>query len=241
MKKLFPALLLACAFVVPSALTAATFEGKVTMQMSAGQKGGGQDMVYSIKDGLIRIDMQMKDKSGKSSSPMGGMIMDPKKQEMIMLMPQQQTYMVRSLAAPAGQPAAHAGTDKAPEFSFDKTGKTETILGYKCEQFVMKADKSSTAMWVTSELGGYVGMSSGGMGGFGGQQAQAWEKALAGKEMFPMRIVGSSADGKESFRMEVTAVEKKSLPASDFAPPAGWKKFEMPNIPGLEDMMKGMR
>ena len=55
--------------------------------------------------------------------------------------------------------------------------------------------------------------------------------------MFPMRVVGSSADGKETFRLEVTAVEKKSLPASDFQVPPGWKKFEMPN---MGDMMKGM-
>ncbi len=244
MKKLFPALLLACALVVPAALTAATFEGKVTMQMSSGQKAGAQDMTYSIKDDLVRIDMQIKDKSGKSAGGMGGMIMDAKKQEMIMLMPQQQMYMVHSLAAPTGQPgAAHEGADKVPEYSLDKTGETETILGYKCEKFVMKTDKSSTAMWLTSELGGFMGSGSGGMGGFGGrrgsgsQQAQAWEKALAGKNMFPMRVVGSSPDGKESFRMEVTAVEKQSLPASDFQVPAGWRKFEMPN---MEEMMKSM-
>ena len=100
-------------------------------------------------------------------------------------------------------------------------------------------------MWLTDKLGTFRGLGSGAQANaFGGrrggaktQQEQAWEKALAGKNMFPLRVVGSAPDGKETYRMDVTAVEKKSLPDSDFLPPPDWKKFEMPN---MGDMMKGM-
>lgn len=81
----------------------------------------------------------------------------------------------------------------------------------------------------------------------------AWERALEGKDMFPLRVIGyekgkprsekgksseksrgKSAGANESFRMEVTAIDKTPLPDSLFNPPAGYKKFDMGG------MMKGM-
>jgi len=47
-------------------------------------------------------------------------------------------------------------------------------------------------------------------------------------------VVSKNSKGKETTRMEATAVEKTSLPASDFAPPAGFEKFDM------GAMMKGL-
>ena len=37
----------------------------------------------------------------------------------------------------------------------------------------------------------------------------------------------TSNGGKEKFRLEVTSVEKTSLPDSLFAPPDGWRKFDL--------------
>lgn len=242
MKKLFPAFLLACALLAPSALTAADFEGSVHMQLSSGKKSDGvQDMDYRLKGNLVRIDMQLKDKSGKPDGAAPGIIMDSVKQEVIILMPEEKMYMVSSLKEAAAQAdAGKRSGGKTPEVTMVKTGETEKILGYNCEKYIMKSDKLITNMWLTGELGGFMSLGSGasGMGGRrAGQQAQAWEKALAGKNLFPMRVVGASLDGKENFRMEVTAVEKKSMPASDFTVPAGWEKLDMGS---MGSMMKGM-
>ena len=239
--------------VVPTVLNAAPFEGKVRMRMTTGdaKKSEPMDLDYRIKDGLVRTDMQMKDKSGKPGMSIGTII-DPKKQEATVLMPEQQMYMVSSFAgkgggaAPAKPGAPRDTAGKAPEYKLEKTGETETILGYKCEKYLLKEDKTTMAMWLTSDLGDFAGFGSAAASPFGGRgaaaanspQSQEWAKVLAGKSLFPMRVVGSNtADSKETFRMEVTAIEKQSLPASDFAPPPGWKKFEMPN---MGDMMKGM-
>jgi hypothetical protein len=54
---------------------------------------------------------------------------------------------------------------------------------------------------------------------------------LAGKGVFPLRVV-TTTGGKETYRMEATAVEKTALPASTFAAPADFKN--------LSDMMRGM-
>jgi hypothetical protein len=62
----------------------------------------------------------------------------------------------------------------------------------------------------------------------------AWEKALMGKNFFPLRVVTQNAKGKELSRMEAVSVEKGAQDASYFAPPAGATKFS------LGDMMKGM-
>lgn len=252
MKKLIPLVLLACALVVPTALNAATFEGKVRMKMTAGdaKKGEPMEMDYRIKEGFVRTDIQVKDKSGKPGMGMSTII-DSKKQEMIMLMPEQQMYMVTSFADKPGTAATRPGAPrdaagKTPEAKIEKTGETETILGYKCEKYLLKEEKTTIAMWLTSDLGDFSGFGSTAASPLGARgaaaanspQAQEWAKVLAGKSLFPLRVVGSNnADSKETFRMEVTAIEKQSLPASDFAAPAGWKKFEMPN---MGDMMKGM-
>ena len=252
MKKLIPTLLFAGALVVTTALHAASFEGKVRMQMSDGPAKSSEVVLidYLIKEGLFRMEMQPTDKSGKNSGSPISIIMDGKKEEATMLMPSEKMYMVMSTAqktspstaTPRGD-APRPAAGKMPNVTFEKTGETETILGYKCEKYLLKEENKTIAMWLTSELGDFAGFgptATGAMAGMkGGNRAaaQAWAGSLVGKGLFPMRVVGTTPDGKENLRMEVTAIEKKSLPASDFAPPAGWKKFEMPN---MGDMMKGM-
>ena len=86
-------------------------------------------------------------------------------------------------------------------------------------------------------LGAFMAPSGGnpmGGGRSGGGGGQAWERALAGKELFPLRVVSLDKGGKQTFRMEATAIDRKSLPDSLFAPPAGYQKFDMGG------MMKGM-
>ena len=77
----------------------------------------------------------------------------------------------------------------------------------------------------------------------GGPPSQAWERALAGKDLFPLRVVGLDRSGKETFRMEVTSIEKQTLPDSLFVPPADYTKMDMggmmqgmgiPGLPGLK-------
>ncbi len=220
--------LLACALLIPTALPAASFEGKVRFKITSGKTA--QDMDYSVKNGLARIDVQSKD--GTAS-----VIMDPAKQEVTILIPEQKMYMVQSIAGKDGAAAA-AGVDPA-NTSFEKTGATEKILGYICTKYIAKNKDSSTEIWATEDLGTFMGTGPGGGSPFGGGKrggagAQAWEAALVGKNFFPLRVVSQNSSGKEITRMEATAVEKKSIPDSEFAPPDGFQKFDM------GAMMRGM-
>ncbi len=212
---------------------ASSFEGKVTQTLTDG-KGKSHDVNYSIKSPKMRMEVN----EGQHAATM---IMDTEKLEMLVLIEQQHMYMVMPMKKPVEQAIDKSG-DR--DVDIQVTGKTDTILGYKCNQ-VLITDKSSgtvTECWLASDLGTFMGFGSGGGGGgpFGGRKAAAgakWEEALKGKVGFPLRIIAHDAKGKETFKLETTKLEPGSLPAALFVPPADYKKFNMPN---LGDMMKGM-
>jgi hypothetical protein len=206
---------------------AGTFEGKVSLAVTE-SRGNTMTMDYSLKGDKIRMDIDSK---GKPAA----MIMDIPKQEMTMLMPEQGMYMVMPMKKTMDQAMEKAGANTA---DVEVTGKTETILGYKCSQIIVTDKGTVTELWVAEGLGSFMGMGPGGGGGgmFGrGKPANApkWEEILKSKGGFPLRVVSRDANGKQSMKMEATKIEPGSLPDSLFAPPAGYQKFSMPDMGGL--------
>jgi hypothetical protein len=230
MKKI-PVLLLLMAVLVPAALSAASFEGKVTMKMT-GPKGSPSQMNFSVKEGFTRIDIVTQ---GASPS----VIMDQGKQQLTILMTEQKMYMIQPMPKPPETPAAggapdHVAGGSGPDVQV--TTVTENILGYDCTKLVAtdKEKNTTTEIWVTDQLGTFMGMGPGAnpMGGRrGGAAAQAWAEALRGKGSFPLRVI-TTKDGKETFRMEATSIEKQSLDASLFEAPADYRD--------IGSMMKGL-
>lgn len=227
MKKITP-LLLACALVLPSLARAAEFEGTVSMKIVE-PRGTTMPMTLKLKSGKARMEFQAEKMTG-------AMILDHAKQEMIMLMPDQRMYMVHSLANMPGQATAE---DPADETKVEKTGETEEILGYDTTKYVTRTKEGTTEVWITDELGTFMGLAPRTPMGPGARTRaaaaqEAWEKHFRGKEAFPLRAITKSNDGKEVVRMEVTNVTKEQLPAALFEPPAGYQKFDMGG------MMRGM-
>ena len=222
--KLIPALLTISALVLPCALSAESFEGKVSMSVtSSNSKNGPQTMNFSLKEGYMRTDVDTKNGTA-------GIIMDFKGQQMIILMPQRQMYMVQPMTQAGVQQAADAHkADTAVTHAkpnLEDTGVKETILGYECTKYVATTDKGTTQIWVTDQLGMFGGFPHGGRpGGSSSAAAEQWEMALKGKNFFPLRVV--STRGGNVTRMEVTSIQKESLPDSLFAPPPGWQKFDI--------------
>lgn len=243
MKHFAPKVLLLGGLLAASSLLAVdVFEGKVSLGFKSGRE---KEMVvdYAMKDGLVRMEPKLADAGGSA------MIFDWAKKEMTMLMPEQRMYMVMPLNQGQPRPGGEV-QEHAPAGKIEKTGKTETILGYLCEQLVYTENNAVTEMWVTEKLGAFMGISGGGpgdggmggmMGGMmgGGRKAKksadaGWEEALKGmKAFFPLRVISKDAKGKESFRLEAKSIEPGSLPSSLFAPPAGFQKFSMPGFGGM--------
>jgi len=228
MKK-FLSLLLASALAAPAIVSAADFEGKVTMKLT-GPKDTPASMTYSIKGTATRMDMTAPGKDGRVA-----MLTDSTKSEMTILMLDQQMFMTQPIPKATGNNVGAAGN--APEATVEKTSVTEKILGYDCTKYISKSKNTTTEIWVTDQLGSFAGMGGGGNPMAGGRgrgkttEGQAWEKALSGMAVFPLRVV-STEGGKQTFRMEATAIDKTPIPASAFVPPEGFQD--------LSAMMRGM-
>jgi hypothetical protein len=209
---------------------AGAFEGKVTLTVTE-NKGKPMDISYSTKGERTRLDTNV---SGHEIT----MIMDMSKLEMITLMAEQNMYMVMPLKKPVEQ-AAEQHQGDAANLDMKRTGKTETILGYKADQllFTDKNTGNVTELWVASDLGNFMGLGNRGGSPFGGRKPSAnaakWEEALKGKGGFPLRVISHDSKGKEISKMEATKIEPGTLPESLFVPPAGYQKFEMPNLGGM--------
>jgi hypothetical protein len=220
--KLIPALLPICALLLPCALPAETFEGKITMSVTSSAKEGTNTMTFSIKNGETRMDID----GGKGQMTV---IMDPKNQQMLMLMPQQQMYMVRPIPAPpTPAPGAAAPTPAHAPVNVQDTGIKETILGYSCTKYIYTTERGTISIWATDQLGTFNGLYGG-----GGRRSPPpeWEAAFKGRGFFPMRVE-SDAASKDRYKLEVTAVQRGSLPDSLFQPPEGWRKFDLGGILG---------
>jgi hypothetical protein len=217
-------------FLTASLGHAASFEGKVTLAMNMG-KGQSQVLDYSIKDTAIRIDLTAQGQAFAT-------IMDLQKMEMLVLMAEQKMYMVMPIKDKVDQAVEKAFEN---DTTITKTGRTETILGYKCDEYVSKEKDTTTEIWVAEGLGAFMGLgSSGGMGDMLGagakKKAAGWEEKFKGKPGFPLRVITRDAKSRETFKMEATQVSPGTLSPALFQAPAGWQKFQMPN---MGDMMKG--
>ncbi len=224
--KLIPALAAICALQLPSLLSAESFEGKVSMKITVtdSSKDAPQSIDYIMKEGFMRIEVATA--KGQAS-----MIMDFKNQQMLILIPQQKMYMLQPFPQ---VPADSKGAPAAKQFGQDVQVTTEkdTILGYECTKIVSTTPDGSAEVWVTDQLGSFMGLSPGAGGpGRRAQVPQAWEAALKGKGFFPLRVVANKK-GKVSFRLDVTSVHKESEPDSEFAAPEGWHKFDIGSMFG---------
>jgi hypothetical protein len=211
---------------VGSLLTAAhsfaadAFEGKVSLAITESKgRGKTQVMDYTMKGTAVRMDITAE---GNSVSN----IMDLGKHEMLMLMHDQHMYMQMPLKAPA-QAAAKA-KEMEGTADLEKTGKTEKILGYLCQQIIVKDKGATTEMWLAEGLGAFMGLGGGNPMAGGGGGASKWEQALKGVGGFPMRVISRDASGKEKFKMEATKVAPGPVPDSEFVAPADYQKFAMP-------------
>ncbi len=217
----------------PAVFAASTFEGKIDLSMSS-HDGHSNNITYVTNGTVARIDLD-----GSSAS----VIMDLPHHQSTILMHQQKMYIVRTLpdAASMQDRAASAGGGAAENAVHDPdvqaTGKTEKILGYTCNQFLMKDGDKTTELWLAPDLGTFAGLGQGGGNPFSHQKNTAleakWERVFKGKAGFPLRVITHDNSSKEIFKMEATKVEKGGVSAADFVPPPDYQKFQMPNFGGM--------
>jgi hypothetical protein len=191
-------------------LAAQSFEGTVTMNVVT--DNGTHSISYMIRGGKMRFDVG----GGQMN-----VIVDPVAQRMMVIMNAQKMYMERDFGNTVAAVQQQVG-EKHP--SIVRTGKRETIAGYKCEHVtVTDDDGASVDACVSSELGGFrMPAASNPMSP---QKEAGWMTQL-GSTSFPLKV---TKGGKTI--MEVTAIEKKALDAALFTAPEGYQSFAMPKRP----------
>lgn len=210
------------------ATVATAFEGRVTLALKSGREAE-QVIEYAVKGPRFRVEPRAE------GMPDGtAMILDLERKEMVFLMPGERMY----LAQPLKGGVAAAAAERAGKAELRKTGRTETILGYACEEYVVQEGKETVELWITDQLGSFVGLAldnpMAGMMGGGGAKPRGWEDELRSRGgAFPLRVVGRDGRGRESMRLEVRKVEPGDVPDGLFRVPDGFQKVPLPDLSAL--------
>jgi hypothetical protein len=130
------------------------------------------------------------------------------------------------MTPPAAGPRGAAGSPG----KITKTGKTDLIAGYTCENWDIVGDKKEGTVCMASDGPSWFSIPTTGI-----PTAQAWMLDMLDGKHFPLRYVGYGKDGAtEETRIEVTKIDPKPVADTEFQVPAGYKTIE------LEKMMGGM-
>lgn len=209
-------------FLITSSIFAqATFEGSVKIKMTADDESFSMD--YFIKADNMRMEMNSGEEVAFIVS--GG--------KSLVLMLQQKTYM--DLNNPMfkqipGMSNMEDDNNSIEPFDINKyrTGKTKSILGYECEQWIINEDTDDEEVeaWVTDELGNFMFMKN----PMGGDVTPNWGSSLKGKGFFPMLVITKDEDGEETSKFEVVNVDQKSLNNDLFSAPSDFEELKIPGM-----------
>ncbi len=193
--------------IVPSHVLAQSFEGVIDFALTS--ESGNGSLTYMVKGSNVRVETE-----GRQGMKVVFLI-DVKENKTYMIMDPMKMYMETP------QPTTEESSDK-PKFEISKTGKTQTILGYACEEYLVKDGDKQTNVWVTKDLGTFELFRMG--GGRQRNNVDAWQKAI-GKSGFPLLATTKMGD-KEAGSLKAIKVEKKSVDDALFKIPEGYQKFD---------------
>ena len=187
------------------------FEGRIHMQVrsSGGSAVERQEVEYYVKGERARVELP---------GVMGGvaMLVSSGTRRMTMLMVAQRQFAETALPG-----APDAVTPPAAMPRITRTGRTTSIAGLPCEHVEVAAEGQVADLCLTTALGRLAVNPMDAMGRATG--GSAWQRAL-GPEEFPLRVtLPGGAVG-----LEVTAVERKRLPADLFSVPLEYSRMEPP-------------
>ncbi len=199
---------------------AAQFEGTVTMNVPGTKEAS--EMTYYLKGTQVAASIPIK--SGQMAGQTMRMIWDLPGHKMTMLMP-----MAMGNAKGIKSVTDMNMDEKVSTSDVKPLGTSETIAGYKCDDYeVIENGKPTSRFCVTHELGffAYAAMSGAGRAA----ASPGWVKAFGNRPMFPLKVTNS--DGKVV--MEATAVRREPVGAEVFTVPDGYM-----DMSGMGNMMGG--
>lgn len=214
----------------PLSVQAGDFEGVLHMTTKHSGTGAQSTMDWYLKGDKARVE------SSRADGQTHVMIFDAQTRTMQMAMPGQKSYMEISMGGERSEQLKEVFEKQ----TIERTGKTDKIAGYSCEIWritdkeenrlkndicVAKGFGKAATFWIDPKE---MRRSS----------QPSWVKRLVEEGGFGLRSIHYDEEGKESSRMEVTSIDKKSLDNALFAFPADWAKQDMS---AMQERMKAMR
>lgn len=190
----------------PSALSIQMpFEGEIQLQLVEPHEKAPKSIVYEVKADRVRYE------EGGSSAPAYTIANLSQKKAYAVTDPRKDYIEVDADAA---------GAKPTDAVQVRKTGRTETVAGYECEDWKITSAKEDLDICAAKEIPYFDLVSP--------TPATATEPAWAGEltkaKAFPLRVIAHDKSGKERFRAEVSRISRKTVDLARFTIPAGYRK-----------------
>ena len=221
------------------------FEGEIDAFMKDSTKPGAQQvpLAVEIKAGKVKLEIPEALAKGAAGNPLGDkgyvifdsgakkltIVSDAKKEAIVVDL--NSSGKTLSGFSPPGAPGHPGGN--APPTKLTKTGKTDTVAGYKCEYWDISSDHKEGTVCMGDDGPSWLSIPMTGI-----PTERAWMLELMDGKHFPLRFIGYGKDGTtEDNRVEITKIDKKSLADTEFQVPAGYRTIDldkmMQGIPGM--------
>lgn len=218
------ALATAATLVLPSGASA-QFEGVITIAVHDRQDGN-MTLTQWTMGTKYRLDMDQGSQDGDGPG-VATMILNPDAKTVTMIMYARQMYMTSPMTTPKPRAASKDDEDLG---KLTNTGRTETVAGVSCEVYhsvTTEGNKQQEGDICFAKGVGFMPASMSGAGAMGEGMRRLNAKIGVPPGSGIMKVT-SYVTGKPYVDMEVTKVDRRTLSASDFLPPAGYKPFQPP-------------
>ncbi|MGA7992518.1 MAG: DUF4412 domain-containing protein [Thermoanaerobaculia bacterium] len=224
MKKTVLAMLAGAALAAVPAF--AQFEGEITMKMTM-REGAGTGKAYLSRAG-VRSELDVQ--SAKMPMKMTTLVKAANPDLVYLINDAQKSYTEIDSSKTREEIEKSRGRNRGA-WTVKKLGR-ETVNGYACEHILVMHGgdaKSEMEWWTSKDISGLSYESMRGLMRRGNQSDEGILKALrdAGAEGFVVKsVTRETGNPTPVMTMELTKIEKKSVSASLFEIPAGYKKQE---------------
>ncbi len=221
----------------------AQFEGELEMKMSTTFDGKAKDELFSM---LVKNDKMVFTRPQASDIGKDTRVIYRQDKSMMWIVNDAKKSVMEISTKDMENFAANAQGTHPEKVKFRKSGKTESILGYSCDGWIVEGEQESKEVYVTTKLGSiYDGivktlkkMSAGRMEAM----MNDFDVEMMKQKMFPLKTI-TRRDGSVTSSQEVTKIESKSVADSKFEFPASYAKQSMSGEMGeamkkMQDQMK---
>jgi hypothetical protein len=187
------------------------FEGKIEFKVQTTVQV--QYYNFLVKDERIRVETAEPD----DDSPT--ILVDHAFKKIYILLPRNEQYVEipNDLEASAGPHREPTG--------LQRTGETEKISGYTCDQFLVKTEGGEVETWATKGLGTAGTFRTSIVDPLPG--SSQWQNEILAQGYFPLVMIERDSEGDELARLEATSFEKQSLSESLFRVPSSYEEISI--------------